>query len=85
MDNALYYDEAGCFALLLSRGCQNQDGCKMVIITGGGPGIIEAANRGACEAGAQSSGLNIVLPMEQEPNSYINPELCFQFHYFAVR
>lgn len=85
LDNAFYYDEARRFALLLTRGCQNHDGCKLVIITGGGPGIMEAANRGAYESGSQSIGLNIVLPMEQEPNPYITPELCFQFHYFAVR
>ena len=85
LDNARYYDEARRFALLLSQGCQTENGCKLVIITGGGPGIMEAANRGAADVGAQSIGLNIVLPMEQEPNPYITPELCFQFHYFAIR
>ena len=57
----------------------------MTIISGGGPGIMEAANRGAMDAGGQSIGLNIVLPREQQPNPYITPQFCFQFHYFAIR
>lgn len=85
LENARYYDEARRFAKILSQDCQNRDGCKLVIITGGGPGIMEAANRGAHDSGAKSVGLNIVLPMEQSPNPYITPELCFQFHYFAIR
>jgi uncharacterized protein (TIGR00730 family) len=60
-------------------------GDPYVVITGGGGGIMEAANRGAADVNAKTAGLNIVLPMEQLPNAYITPELCFQFHYFAIR
>jgi uncharacterized protein (TIGR00730 family) len=80
-----YYDEARKFGELVSSVCQADGRCEYVIVTGGGPGVMEAANRGAFDAGAKSIGLNITLPQEQHPNSYITPELCFQFHYFAVR
>jgi hypothetical protein len=80
-----YYDEARELARLVSSTCQISGRCDFVVITGGGPGIMEAANRGASDVGAKSIGLNIVLPHEQAPNPYITPELCFQFHYFAIR
>ena len=80
-----YYDEARKLARLITEACLNNDGCDLIVSTGGGPGIMEAANRGAYEAGGKSIGLNIVLPHEQAPNPYITPELCFQFHYFAIR
>jgi uncharacterized protein (TIGR00730 family) len=84
-----FYDEARAFGRLVSDYCtpdsQGNDKCDLVVMTGGGPGIMEAANRGAFDISAQSVGLNIVLPHEQEPNPYITPELCLQFHYFAMR
>ncbi|HEX2897891.1 MAG TPA: LOG family protein [candidate division Zixibacteria bacterium] len=83
--NSKYYDEARKFAQLASAESQNHHSRQFVVVTGGGPGIMEAANRGAYDAGAKSIGFNITLPLEQEPNPYISPELCFQFHYFAIR
>lgn len=80
-----YYDEARRFAALVSSESQNSHGADYVVVTGGGPGIMEAANRGAHDQKAKSIGLNITLPMEQKPNDYITPELCLQFRYFAVR
>ena len=79
-----YYEEARDFAALVTQASKQLDE-KIVVVTGGGPGIMEAGNRGASEAGGKSIGLNIVLPHEQEPNPYITPKLCFQFHYFAMR
>ncbi len=80
-----YYDAAREFARLVSVMGQDGPHGEYVIITGGGPGIMEAANRGAHDVAAKSIGLNIRLPHEQQPNIYITPELCFQFHYFAIR
>ena len=82
LDNSKYYDEARKLGNLISR---NTGKDRLVVMTGGGPGIMEAANRGAHEAGIPSIGMNIVLPFEQAPNSYITPDLSFQFHYFAIR
>ena len=80
--NARYYDEAQKLAQLITADSRR---CELVVVTGGGPGIMEAANRGATDVGGVSIGLNIVLPFEQQPNAYITPELSFQFHYFAIR
>lgn len=82
LDNSKYYDEARKLGNLISR---NTGKDRLVVVTGGGPGVMEAANRGAHEAGIPSIGMNIVLPHEQAPNPYITPGLNFQFHYFAIR
>jgi uncharacterized protein (TIGR00730 family) len=83
---SLYYDEARRLARLASRGARDPEGRRQfVICSGGGPSIMEAANRGAADEGAESIGLNIVLPHEQMPNPYVTPALSFQFHYFALR
>ncbi|MGM0759507.1 MAG: TIGR00730 family Rossman fold protein [Thermodesulfobacteriota bacterium] len=80
--NSSYYAQARRLGQLISQSTPEN---RMLVITGGGPGIMEAANRGASDVQAQSIGLNIVLPHEQIPNAYITPELCFRFHYFATR
>ncbi|MCD1600406.1 TIGR00730 family Rossman fold protein [Rheinheimera aquimaris] len=85
LHNSKYYTAAQHFAALVTRySCCKPDNA-MTIISGGGPGVMEAANRGAMDAGGSSIGLNIVLPKEQQPNPYITPQFCFQFHYFAIR
>ncbi|MFT5743102.1 MAG: hypothetical protein ACI86S_001164, partial [Paracoccaceae bacterium] len=84
-DLSKYYDEARKFARIVTAEGMKTEALENVIVTGGGPGVMEAGNRGAQDAGGKSIGLNIVLPHEQAPNEYVTPELCFNFHYFAIR
>ncbi len=84
-DLSKYYAEARKFAKIMTAKSMENGGTENVIVTGGGPGVMEAGNRGAVDAGGKSIGLNIVLPHEQAPNEYVTPELCFNFHYFAIR
>ena len=80
-----FYEEARQLAFAVTGRSMAREGQDWVICTGGGPGVMEAGNRGAQEAGGRSIGLNIVLPHEQAPNPYVTPELSFNFHYFAIR
>ena len=84
-DLSAFYDEAREFSRLMTLKSKETGGTENVIVTGGGPGVMEAGNRGALDADGASIGLNIVLPFEQAPNAYVTPELCFNFHYFAIR
>jgi uncharacterized protein (TIGR00730 family) len=83
--NSRFYDIAREFAQLVARSGSGARDSTLVVMTGGGPGMMEAANRGASDVGAETVGLNITLPHEQFPNPYLTPDLCFQFHYFAMR
>ena len=85
LEKSRYYEIAREFGRLVGDSGNGPEDSRVVLMTGGGPGMMEAANRGAWEAGAKSIGLNITLPHEQYPNPYITPGLCFRFHYFALR
>lgn len=80
-----YYDVARQFSQIVANAGEGPSDSRLVVMTGGGPGMMEAANRGANDVGGKTVGLNITLPHEQYPNPYVTPELCFQFHYFSLR
>lgn len=80
-----FYDIARDFSKLVAKSGDGPEDSELVVMTGGGPGMMEAANRGAHDAGGKTVGLNITLPHEQYPNPYVTPELCFQLHYFSLR
>ncbi len=84
-EKSRYYEVAREFGALVGAACDCPDGRRLAIVTGGGPGVMEAANRGAFDVGAPTVGLNISLPREQFPNPYLSPQLCLRFHYFAIR
>ncbi len=85
LKKSTYYEMARELGKIIGSNGGQPDSCELTLMTGGGPGIMEAANRGAFDVGAKSAGLNISLPREQYPNPYISEELCFSFHYFAIR
>ncbi len=85
LDNSRYYDIARAFGRIVAEDNAKSGDGQTLIMTGGGPGVMEGANRGAFDAKAKTIGLNISLPREQFPNPYVTPELCFNFHYFALR
>lgn len=85
LDKYYFYEESEKFGEIVTKACKKISNYNFVIITGGGPGIMEAANKGAFEAGGKSVAVSIALPMEEKPNPYVTPELTFKFHYFAIR
>jgi hypothetical protein len=85
LDKSRYYDVARRFGQLVGAAGERTSGGRIMVMTGGGPGIMEAANRGVYDLGRESIGLNVALPHDQFPNPYVTPDLCFRFHYFAMR